>query len=99
MRRVQSTTVVNANGLDTAAVRGGSKERDNLLWSVESMVIPGEGKLVTPARALQEKLLDVFVVLARESLIQRCSPFRCNLVDIGFGWIICCRVCCRLQLI
>ena len=51
MRRVQSATVVNFNGLDTAAMRGGFEERDDLLWAVESVVIPGEGKLVTPARA------------------------------------------------
>lgn len=51
VRRVESATVVDADGLDTAAVRGGLEERDHLLWSVEGVIIPGEGKLVTPARA------------------------------------------------
>ena len=51
MRRVQSVTIVNVDGLDTAAMRGGFEERDDLLWAIESVVIPGEGKLVTPARA------------------------------------------------
>ena len=51
MRRVQGSTVVDADGLDTAAMRGRFEKRNNLLRSVESVVIPGKGKLVTPARA------------------------------------------------
>ena len=50
LRRVEGATVVDADGLDAAAVGGGLEEGDDLPRSVESMIVPRESKLVTPAR-------------------------------------------------